>query len=138
MALISNGDQVLTKRVYNSDETVLWEGEASTGTITLSEPLTNFERVKFYMLPDKMFGGEQSSNSSYYSSTCWKVYDDGNTNYYQISLTLDATGTVFTIGASLHRYSVKTTDTWNHDNNNYPITKIVGINRKQTVTQEGV
>lgn len=47
MALISNGDQVLTKNVYNSDETVLWEGSLATG-ITLSESVNNFERVKIF------------------------------------------------------------------------------------------
>lgn len=50
MALISNGDEILTKRVYNSDETVLWEGNASSPvtTVTVSESLNNFESFKIY------------------------------------------------------------------------------------------
>jgi len=52
MALISNGDQVLTKRVYNSDETVLWEGEAVElgDVISCSESIKNFERIRIYCM----------------------------------------------------------------------------------------
>lgn len=47
MSLISLGDQVLTKKVYGTDETVLWETPDNQGhnTVTLSEPYTNFEKI---------------------------------------------------------------------------------------------
>lgn len=46
MALISNGDQVLTKNVYGTDETLLFSTDTPTNECTLSEPLTNFEFIK--------------------------------------------------------------------------------------------
>lgn len=46
MALISNGDQVLTKRVYGTNETLLFSSDTPTDVATLSEALSNFETVK--------------------------------------------------------------------------------------------
>ncbi len=35
--------------VVEADETVLWEGSFSTGNITLSESIYNFERIRYYV-----------------------------------------------------------------------------------------
>ena len=53
------------KRALGVDETVLWTGEASgaSATMSLSEPFTNFKRVRFYI-------DEGNSDIPYWTSEC--------------------------------------------------------------------
>lgn len=56
MALISNGDQVLTKNVYGTDETVLWDVGYTWANmqvnVTLTESVLTFEKLKVFCRDD--------------------------------------------------------------------------------------
>ena len=158
MALISNGDQVLTKNVYNTDETLLWEGPLSGMTpsgnvdnnVTLTESIDNFSKFDIYYwtyrnTTNSSFSVETvvknpSNNTLYFLIPPWPE-DSSNGAWYKQSLSAVGTDVHFdggyTSNTSAARMPAKNSDgrhMWGHGN----IYKIVGINRKQTATQEGV
>lgn len=137
MALISNGDKVLTKRVYNSDETVLWEGTQSDGTITLSEDMYNFETVKFIVSPagtDRIATvneystilGKQSNNYFYLSYE--NIAGSKYTKQVMYCKTTDGLNVTLNSVAGL----VFSDSTISHKNpDSFVVKKILGINRKE-------
>ena len=116
---------------YN--ETVLWEGEptASNVGITLSEPMSGFEKVDIYWKSyercyvDEVFA---TSNTSPIVLGAVFVLTDGN---YEKSMTHwnTSNGTTYTWAATIHGLFTGTqSKSWN--SNVVPL-KIVGINRKE-------
>lgn len=148
MALISNGDQVLTKNVYGSDETVLWEGETvvrdgNTFTFNLSENIGNFEGVKFVIHSNFGAGNNvaehnvTANNNRFSIGTNFIVNSDGNALFCE-SCFVTFSGSVMTAkfgqrtGISLTTLTIST-----RSDRGPTVLKIIGINRKQTATQEG-
>jgi hypothetical protein len=118
--------------VVRADETVLWEGEltASTDTITVSENFANFERVRIYWRSyergyvDEVFA---TSNTSSIVVGAVFIIDNGR---YQKSMTRwdTSNGTSYSWTGTIHGlFSDTQTSSWN--SNVVPL-KIIGINRK--------
>lgn len=142
MALISNGDQILTKNVYGTDETVLWEGLHkwwNSNTLTVSENITNFEKIGITFKDDWLIDMKYEEFPTVNNSidlvcqgieNAKLVFKTVKLAISNNTLTLLTGGKVTaaladgTIAASTDKYVA--------------IVKIVGINRKQTATQEGV
>lgn len=123
------------KRALGVDETVLWTGEASgaSATMSLSEAFTNFKRVRFYI-------DEGNSNIPYQTSEC---ETNGNALYLYPSYTrtnsasalLNGLWTIqssndhktFTINIAVLRTNGGTQGT-----NSAKFVKVVGIGRKES------
>ena len=117
-------------KVVSVDETELWTGDlkGQNSTANLSDSVINFERIKVY--------GHTDDGSEYGWSYELETY--GLTRHYQIGVSVSnngwskwfvfgLNGTVLTnvCGKALTWGSA----TWSNINNNWGITKVVGINR---------
>lgn len=142
MALISNGDQILTKNVYGTDETVLWEGLHkwwNSNTLTVSENITNFEKIGITFKDDWLIGSKYEEFPTVDNSidlVCQGI-ENAKFTIKTVRLTISNNTLTLSTGGSV---TVTMTDgTIATTTNPYVATlKIVGINRKQTATQEGV
>jgi hypothetical protein len=116
---------------YN--ETVLWSGEptASTDTITVSENLANFDRVRIYWKSyERSYADEVFATSNTSPIVVGAVFVLSNGSYEK-SMTLwnTSNGTTYTWAATIHgSFTGTQSNSWN--SNVVPL-KIVGINRKQ-------
>ena len=133
----NSGDAVYVG--WRPDETVLFETTATSGvaSATLSEPLTNFERVKI------KFGAGNDANMNV--RTCYNEFDTNCWQYNLVGQRTDDAGIVFGVGAfsaannytELHRqygkyYIFLTGNTVNGPGNlNISLFKVIGINRKE-------
>lgn len=127
-----------TVRIAN-DETVLWETNVTSGadSATLSEPLTNFERVKI------KFSAGNDANMNV--RACYNEFDTSCWQYNLVGQRTDDGGIVFGVGAfsaannytELHRqygkyYIFSTGNTVIGPGNlNISLFKVIGINRKE-------
>lgn len=79
-------DTVNNRFVAEVDETVLWEGSFSTGSIILSESIYNFERIRYYMAN----GVNAAVSVDEFTPTeriCFKIMmNDGDGNFYMASM----------------------------------------------------
>lgn len=142
MALISNGDQVLTKNVYGTDETVLWQGnQGGLFTITLSEPATNFEKLFIVgnwndgtasQFADYIYTDPLNAEVSYLQKGFFGCTDWGK-KYWGLRI-FKNTNTITCIAAKESAWGSASESNMT----NFSIQKVIGINRKQTATQEGV
>lgn len=118
------------------DETVLWEGEASTGTITLSESLFNFETVKFIVSPnnyDRIATVNEYSTIKNRSQTNYFYlhYENIASNKYikQVMYCSTTSGKDIVLNAVAGLIFSDSTIT--HSNpNSFLVLKVVGIGRK--------
>ena len=128
-----------TVRIGN-DETVLWEGTGTTA-FTASEPLTNFERIKFYLNSDAnaeiscvevpMIGRNTSAIKLSWTDT-WK--NDGQWKFLIWHGVLNNTGMSAFNNSSTFYLGVS--NNFNAAGGNYgnaaPLFyKVIGINRKE-------
>lgn len=136
--LISNNTYVLY--TPGTDETVLWEGTTSgaSGTLTISEPVSNFEFIRVEVVDKYGFGQDAKLNPAiqYDSARQYKMsasYCFIDTTYFYIrSLNLvgNYNGTSYTWSTMNTRFSSDTTTTYNATETNVILKRIVGINRK--------
>jgi len=151
MALISNGDQVLTKNVYNTDETLLWAGNLTTigSAMNLTEKMSNFESVKIYF---NDVNGEQTNvmeihtlvNFGRISCIEQMLHTSGVIYFRSCNLEGNIDSTLWTVktsfsytisGNAITGFDARTT---NGQTIYVKPVKVVCINRKQTSTQEGI
>lgn len=138
----NSGDAVYVG--WRPDETVLWSGSASGGSISFSEPLTSFDEVKFYTyIPER--GTSQVS-------TYWDFVNPVTAGFFQITVPTmtNAVRTDWWLGVYNINSIISTADyksmTLNYNGqfyhqcngttngtNNSPlvIKKVVGIGRKE-------
>jgi hypothetical protein len=125
--------------VASTDETVLWSGTGTSGTtITLSEPLENFEKVGIFWEPFAAFGRDAGFeitpsyndiivNSYKRYSMFQQVVSTGHNSYLNCSLTVSSDGTSF--GQYLYGYTNGSPSNFWTDHADWTIYKVVGINR---------
>jgi len=140
MALISNGDQVLTKNVYGTDETVLWTGSLSGSSLpvsaVLSEPCTRFNRIGITM------GGGYNSTFFYDgTATTFQVFSpyvgSSAASIYAVNFTIDNSVPAIKLekGRSVF-FKISGNNITNFNGNKPPevgentLIKVVGIGRK--------
>lgn len=135
MSLISLGDQVLTKNVYGTDETLLFETNTPTSSCNLSESIENFERVKI------MFSINENCQISEFCSTETNQHKNlitfGNApdSFAWAKQNLRFSGSNITV-TSAWAFVGLNTNTYDANNNTYAmnsIGKVWGINRKEGV-----
>lgn len=144
MSLISLGDQVLTKNVYGTDETVLWEGNLTAGsTVTFSEPITNFDRYIFIGKDSTRGHGyceERVLNTAQTEKTFAISLPDGNftaansgyLGWYFTSLTWNTNYTGITCNHLYQKFfNPPSGSAGQNDNRGIILTKIIGVNRKE-------
>lgn len=167
---ISNGNYILQSITVNTsdgivgdgtpqnplrtDETVLWSGEAYTGTLTATESVLNFDHYKVYISERERGTPSVLEFHTENTATSGNNANTGNGGFKAIALTMfqNTNKDFFTINSnhavwddSFTELSLSTTGwnkymSWNssgfsqwNDNNYTPtirIHKIVGINRK--------
>ena len=122
------------------DETVLWEGTcALSGTISLSEAASNFERIKVYWCGEDDWSKLRlvnefkviSNTRSICALSLTQRYEDGKWNFGGFELTYDSNNDRYTMTHNC-RYNMNSSgiiDISNDSNNFVYIYKIVGINR---------
>lgn len=122
------------KRALGVDETVLWEGEGTESNfpITLSESITNFERIRFYVkwhstitAAYQCFEYLVSSNSDVWQGMCAAINE--NKDFYQSFFTLTVSNgrsVAYTSGRLRGNYSVGQAN-----EKSATLCKIVGIHR---------
>jgi len=131
----NSGDAVYVG--WRPDETVLWSGaNAGSTAFTVSEPLTNFEKVLITCTnnntPQTVFANVQNSNYFDFGSVVWTNVNDGNPlqlcgGGYSASNGLD-----FTNVGGYQLYFAKNSSTiGGGGSKNIPIVKVIGINRKE-------
>lgn len=131
-------DTVNNRFVVEADETVLWEDSdgKSPGTsgdfpITLSETISNFERVRFYW---------QTFNNNYKNHTVSEkmtdlsdftlegyIFNSSNDSAHSIGWTLTLSGT--TLSSSMCKYNNWANNTVQGGGSFVRLFKVVGINR---------
>lgn len=121
----------------SNDETVLFDGDISYNTTgLLSEPLTNFERVRIVNKPGQYvetyaeWSGADTPNTFV---ALYTRYDDGTEGIKTVSVGLSANGT--TLKQTYNRVAAipPITRVWSNVNDGEThIYKIIGLNRKQT------
>ena len=129
--------------VVEADETVLWEGDspiAYGGNGTVSESLTNFERIRVYYSLENgtsrnhIYCQEMritGSDSVIAFGGCFQRYTDGKFNFGMINMTYNDTTLEVSI-ANCARYNMNdaTPINWGTNASNFAyIHKIVGVNR---------
>lgn len=134
----NSGDAVYVG--WRPDETVLWEGNGTTA-FTASEPLTNFERIKFYLNSDAnaeiscvevpMIGRNTSAIKLSWTDT-WK--NDGQWKFLNWNAVLNNTGmSAFNNNSTFY---LGLSNNFNAAGGNYgtgcPLFyKVIGCNRKE-------
>ena len=128
MALISNGDQVLTKRVYNSDETVLWEGNATSAM--LSESVSNFEYIKVSFNNGQVYivNSDSAIISLHYMSS---ISSDGLYHTQDVNYTISGTSIAWAFAFHTWRKSGTINTEARSEALSPAIKKVIGINRKE-------
>ena len=134
------GDNVSAYIGCNLNETVLWSGTGNSGTtITLSEPLENFEKVGIFWEPFAAFGRDPAFEitPSYNDNVVnpykryamfQQIVNNNHNGYLNCSLTVSSDGTSF--GQYLYGYTNGDPSNFWTDHADWTIYKIIGINRK--------
>ena len=122
------------KRALGVDETVLWEGTPTT-SMTLSETPANFEYLRVYVTRDSgvQLVGLAAATSNYL--TFGMLHYDNSEGSVMQEITAAYTssnGTTFTLVKTARRWYNGTTVGGNVGISNSYITKIVGVNRKES------
>ena len=138
-------DTVNNRWIAEVDETVLWESEAgssaSTGaTFTLSEPFTNFERIKIIGIRSPSGGNastvseyqvDASHNIIFFRSAILTTANDSTVYEDWFKGTFSTSGTTYllTINHSFRKIFYNTTIETQANNSPVTLFKIVGVNR---------
>ena len=127
--------------VVRADETVLWEN--TNGTITkdlqwpqtLSEPITNFEKVSFLFAPDSYIEDAEyhtfnSFNNFNYNLVAWRC-DSNNDQIFWREAKFNCNGTSLTnpYNSTINLSTAFVGNGFNRDGYNW-LLKVIGINRK--------
>ena len=140
--VIDNPDgNTLRISVAQDIEVELWSGTCSlSGTITLSEPASNFERIKIYwsgendstyLMTVNEFNVIPNNTRSICASSLSQRYSNGKWNFGGFELSYDSTNDRYTMSHN-YRYNIYTSgiiDISNDASNFAHIHKIVGVRR---------
>ena len=139
--VIVEPDTANNQVVVRADETVLWEN--TNGTITkdlqwpqtLSEPITNFEKVSFLFAPDSFIEDAEyhtfnSFNNFNYNLVAWRCDGPGNDNIFWREAKFNCNGTSLTnpYNSTINLSTAFVGGGFNRDGYNW-LLKVVGINR---------
>ena len=121
------------KRALGVDETVLWEntdGVSSTNfPLTLSESISNFERVKIFWRPwssNYTVSEKFTTDTQYFLEADWgSVASDSSTYHFLCCISINGTSATF----NKQIFQQWGTTTINNNSTNFRIYKIVGIHR---------
>lgn len=127
--------------VFENDETVLWEGTATSANIdniALSKNVTAFDRIGFYWEPFRLFGRDTSIDYTYtyteVQNNPQNLYvlnqlcpqTNNNNKPLQVTLKLKTSGTNL---SSYYGYYAAHNTWYPEDHVDYTILKVIGINR---------
>jgi hypothetical protein len=128
--------------VFSNDETVLWENPNGTITKdmqwpqTLSEPITNFEKVSFlYAADDGRENAEYHTFNTYnnynYNLVAWRCDGPANDNIFWREAKFNCNGTSLTnpYNSTINLSTAFAGGGFNRDGYNW-LLKVIGINRK--------
>ena len=126
-------DTVNNRFFVEADETVLWEntdGVSSTNfPLTLSESISNFERVKIFWRPwssNYTVSEKFTTDTQYFLEADWgSVASDINTYHFLCCISINGTSATF----NKQIFQQWGTTTINNNSTNFRIYKIVGIHR---------
>ena len=131
------------KRALGVDETVLWEGSASKGTVSLSESPMNFEYIAVYAQargPTGPDGFQYGNFGQFYNKILSSTLKNQGAFVDFVHMDGNNTTTEFTWYTLATKWSGANTTTWswcrselngNPVNDWYYLCRIVGINRKE-------
>lgn len=117
------------------DETLLWQGSIGTGqTATLSEPLTNFERIKIvyiFGLCQEVDCTAIATNKAFSIGTIYQYANETNQfTMYSTRFTINDTYTTITNVKSTQKYIASNNSVGGVSNPSVAISKVIGIGRK--------
>jgi hypothetical protein len=128
------------------DETVLWEGNANTGTLNFTDPLTSFKEFKFYVdVPERginkvltFYDAVNTVNPGFIqltttTMTTGSVVNDWWQGVYNINATVDtATYKSMSIYANGQYYKKCSTSACGTNASKLVVKKVIGIGRHNT------
>lgn len=127
-----------TQNPLRADETVLWSGSfnGAVGTahyITMSEPLTNFDKIQLEMGGSYHSLWTYKSVGTHYQVTSPFVAADGGTTLYAVMFTRLDDNKIYRYGCGILNNAALTNNKWTNNSagtqGECTLVKVIGINR---------